>query len=413
MIISIIAVLFTFGLVIFLHEFGHFLVCKLSGIRVDAFSFGFGKELLGFTRGDTRYSVRLIPLGGYVKPAGEDIEEVSAEQEKLLENSKSSALLENSNQPAAEKTDRIPVKAENTELPSYMYFAKPWYVRLGVVMAGPTMNYLLAFILFSGVILGVGEPVPSSEPVISEITAGYPAELAGLKNGDRVLKINGTAVATWELMAKTIHANPGREISVLYRRAAEERTIKLIPRAAPDGAGRGVIGIAPGVSYNSVPVFKGLAMGLHQCWYWTAFTVKTLASNISKREKPDLAGPIGIVNIVSKAAHTGAADLVFLIGLISVAVGFFNLLPIPLLDGGWAVLFLFEGIFKRRITPVIMKYVNGAGIGLLMSILLFATYSDIMRIKTSHDAKKAAATTQEGLDETSKQFGIALPVKDK
>ncbi len=148
------------------------------------------------------------------------------------------------------------------------------------------------------------------------------------------------------------------------------------------------------VYYKSVPAFKGLAMGLHQCWYWTAFTVKTLSANITKRQKPDLAGPIGIVNIVSKAAHTGLADLIFLIGLISVAVGFFNLLPIPLLDGGWAVLFVFEGVFRRRITPVIMKYVNGAGIGLLMTILLFATYSDLMRIKTSHDAKKAAAAAQ-------------------
>ncbi|HNW45216.1 MAG TPA: M50 family metallopeptidase [Elusimicrobiales bacterium] len=371
MITSIIAVLFTFGLVIFLHEFGHFLVCKLSGIKVEAFSFGFGPELYGRTSGPTRYSVRAIPLGGYVKPAGENIDEVSGAPDE--------------------------------------YFAKPWYVRLGVVLAGPTMNYLLAFTLFSGVILGVGEPVVSTEPVIGEITAGYPAETSGLKPGDRILRVDGAAIDAWETMAAVIHGSLGRELTIVYRRGEAENTVKLSSRPAPDSAARGVIGVAPGVSYKRVPVFKGLGMGLHQCWYWSAFTVKTLASNISKREKPDLAGPIGIVNIVSKAAHTGLADLVFLIGLISVAVGFFNLLPIPLLDGGWAVLFLFEGAFKRRITPTVMKYVNGAGIGLLMSILLFATYSDLMRLKNSRDAKKAAAAAQAAPDDASPQGGAAAP----
>lgn len=413
MIISIIAVLFTFGLVIFLHEFGHFIVCKLVGIRVDAFSFGFGKELLGFTRGDTRYSLRLIPLGGYVKPAGEDIEETLAEQEKLPDNSKPSVQLENNSQPAAEETGGVPAKAGSAGLAPYMYFAKPWYTRLAVVFAGPTMNYLLAFVLFSGVILFVGEPVPSKAPVIGDLTMGYPAETAGLKSGDRVLRVDGAAVASWAEMAEKIYSKIEKEVSLTYTRGGAEASVKLKTRKAPDGSSRGVIGISPGVEYNRVPLFKGLAMGAHQCWYWTAFTVKTLKSNFDKREKPDLAGPIGIVNIVSKAAHTGLTDLFFLIGLISVAVGFFNLLPIPLLDGGWAVLYLYEGISRRKLTGEIMKYVNGAGIAMLLSILLFATYSDIMRIVSSRTAKKAAAATQEGLDETAKQFGIAVPVKGK
>ncbi|MCM2266373.1 MAG: M50 family metallopeptidase [Elusimicrobiales bacterium] len=353
MLLSIIAVLFTFGLVIFLHEFGHFIVCKLTGIRVEAFSFGFGPELWGRTSGPTRYSVRAIPLGGYVKPAGESVEEVSGAPDE--------------------------------------YFSKPWYTRLGVVVAGPVMNYLLAFILFAGVILIVGEPVPSTEPVIGDMSQGYPADTAGLKPGDRIVKIDGAGVATWAEMADRIYSKVEKELSVTYSRAGVETTVKLKTRKAPEGAQRGVIGISPGIAYSSVPLAKGLAMGAHQCWYWTAFTVKTLASNIYKREKPDLAGPIGIVNIVSKAAHTGAADFFFLIGLISVAVGFFNLLPLPLLDGGWIVLFLFEGVFRRKVNAEVMKYVNGAGIAVLLSIFLFATYSDIMRLKTSRDAKKAAA----------------------
>lgn len=358
MLLSILAVLFTFGLVIFLHEFGHFVVCRLSGIRVEAFSFGFGPEIYGRTGGPTRYSLRLIPLGGYVKPAGEDISEVSGAPDE--------------------------------------YFAKPWYTRLAVVFAGPVMNYVLAFLLFSGVILVVGEPVPSTAPVIGDMAQGYPAETAGLKAGDRILKVDGTPVATWAEMAGKIYGKLEKPVTLTYSRAGAEASVSLTTRKAPEGAPHGVIGISPGIAYSSVPFFKGVRMGAHQCWYWTAFTVKTLASNIYHHEKPDLAGPIGIVNIVTKAAHTGAADFFFLIGLISVAVGFFNLLPIPLLDGGWMALYLYEGASRRKITPDIMKYVNGAGIAVLASIFLFATYNDIMRIITSHAAKKAAAAQTRG-----------------
>ena len=358
MIISIAAVLFTFGLVIFLHEFGHFLVCKLAGIRVEAFSFGFGPELFGRTKGATRYSIRAVPLGGYVKPAGESLDEVSGAPDE--------------------------------------YFAKPWYTRLGVVFAGPFMNYLLAFVLFSGVILWVGEPVFSDLPVIGDLSQGYPAETAGLKPGDRFLKVDGVAVENWAGMADKIYGKVEKEISITYSRGGTEATVKLKTRKAPDGSGRGVIGIAPSTGYKRVPFFKGIAMGAHQCWYWTAFTVKTLKSNFDKREKPDLAGPIGIVNIVSKAAHTGLTDLVFLIALISVAVGFFNLLPIPILDGGWAVLYLYEGISRRKLTGKIMQYVNGTGMAMLLSILLFATYNDIVRMVSSRSAKKAAAAQEQG-----------------
>lgn len=342
MITSIIAVLVTFGLVIFLHELGHFLVCRASGIKVEAFSFGFGPELWGRTSGPTRYSIRAIPLGGYVKPAGENIEEVTGHPDE--------------------------------------YFSKPWYTRLAVVFAGPTMNYVLAFVLFAGVILVMGEPVPSNEPVIAELNAGYPAERAGMLPGDRVVSVDGKPVATWQEMAAIIRSSPERGVALVYEREGAREELSITPQRDPSGK-IGLIGIAPGIGYKKVPVLKALEMGLGQCWYWTAFTVKTLAQNIYRREKPDLAGPIGIVGIVSKAAHTGMADFVFLVGLISVAVGFFNLLPIPLLDGGHAVLYLWEGISGRKLTVKLLRAVNSVGIAMLLSILLFATYSDIMRLR--------------------------------
>ena len=340
MILSTAAVLFTFGLVIFLHEFGHFLVCKLTGIKVEAFSFGFGPELLGRVKDGTRYSIRAVPLGGYVKPAGENIEESTGQPDE--------------------------------------YFSKPWYTRLGVVLAGPFMNYLLAFAVFTGVILFVGEPVPST--VIGGVSPGYPADAAGLKPGDLILSVDGIPVTDWTQMADLIHKKVNAPVNIEYQRASVKNTAQIVTKINPEG--QNMIGVesGSGVSYRHVGVRKSVAMGAYQCYFWTKYTVTTLAGNIKHREKPDISGPIGIVNIVSKAAHSGMPDLFFLIALISVAVGFFNLLPIPLLDGGHAVLFILEGVFRRKITSRVMGWVNYVGIAFLACVLVFATYNDIMRL---------------------------------
>lgn len=342
MILSIAAVVFTFGIVIFLHEFGHFLVCKLIGIRVERFSFGFGPEIWGFDYGSTRYSFSAIPLGGYVKPAGESPDEVTGDPSE--------------------------------------YFSKPWYSRLAVVCAGPFMNYVLAFVLFTGVIFMAGEPVPSTEPVIGELISGFPAQDAGLEKGDRITGINGMEVKTWNQLAKIIHGLPGKEITLSYRRQDMHKDITIVPRSDP-ARKIGLIGIAQEVTYRKVGFVKSIKMGAHQCYFWTAYTVVTLASKIYHKEKPDLAGPVGIVSMVSKAAHSGLANFIFLVGLISVAVGFFNLLPIPLLDGGHVVLYIIEGISRRKLTGKVMQAVNSVGLAILLGILVFATYSDVMRMK--------------------------------
>ncbi|MCG2725852.1 MAG: RIP metalloprotease RseP [Elusimicrobia bacterium] len=356
MIISIIGVLLTFGAVIFLHELGHFIVCKLSKIKVEAFSFGFGPELKGYTKGDTRYSLRAIPLGGYVKPAGENIEELSGAPDE--------------------------------------YFSKPWYIRLSVVLAGPLMNYILAFVLFTSVVLMTGQPIASEKAVIGEVIASYPAEAAGIKEGDKIISVNGIKTNTWEEMAGLIHKNVEKEISISYERKGAIANVKLTTKKDPTGK-MGLIGVSPGISYASISFIKSVKIGAHQCYYWTAFTVNTLASNLYYRQKPDIAGPIGIVDIIGKAAHSGLPNFVFLVGLISVAIGFFNLLPIPLLDGGHAVLYIFEGITKKKVTIKVMKVVNSLGIAFLIFILLFATYSDVKRLRTASAQKKEAAVSIE------------------
>ncbi len=350
MIYTVLSVIITFGLVIFIHELGHFLACKWQDIKVDAFSFGFGPELYGFTRGETRYKICAIPLGGYVQAAGEDLSNSSGNPRE--------------------------------------YFAKPWYRRLIVALSGPGMNYVLAFLLFSGAIYFTGEPVFSTQPVIGEVIESYPADISGLKPGDRVLSVNGKEMATWEQLATTIHTLPEQDIAVRYVRAGQESSITLKTKKDPSGS-YGVIGISPENTYKPIPFLMSIKLGGYQCWYWSKETVTTLASKIYKREKPDVAGPVGIVHMVSKAAKTGFANQIFLLALISVAVGIFNLFPIPILDGGTSLLFIWEGISGRKLTEKLVGAVNSVGFVVLISIFLFATYSDFARLKATKAAKAA------------------------
>ncbi|MBI5239639.1 MAG: site-2 protease family protein [Elusimicrobia bacterium] len=346
------AVLLTFGLVIFIHELGHFLMCLRLGVRVEKFAFGMGPELFGVTRGETRYSLCAVPLGGFVKPAGEEIEGCSG------------------------KTDE--------------YYGQTWYRRLAIVYSGPLMNYLLAFVLFAGVVYLKGMPEFGDKPVIGNMVTGFPADRAGVRIGDEILAFNGRPITAWRQLSDAIHAAPKQEISLRLRREGREFLVKLATRV-DDSTGYGVVGIMPESVFKPVGALTALWEGAAQCYNFTAVTAKTIASKIWRRERPDLAGPVGIAQMVSRAAHSGWEDLVFLIGFISVAIGFFNLLPVPLLDGGHAVIYFWEGLSRRRLTQELMTKANSVGFVLLALLIIFATYSDVVRLREDRAARKAQA----------------------
>ncbi|MFA6003699.1 MAG: site-2 protease family protein, partial [Elusimicrobiota bacterium] len=186
------AVVVTFGLVIFLHELGHFLMCRRLGVRVEKFAFGMGPELFGITREGTRYSVCAFPLGGFVKPAGEELDNCSG------------------------ATDE--------------YFGQAWYRRLAIVLSGPAMNYVLAFCLFTGVIYFKGMPQYTDEPVIGNMMVGFPADRAGIKIGDKILALNGAAIATWKQLSDGIHALPKQQVKVRFLRDGQETSLNLTSR---------------------------------------------------------------------------------------------------------------------------------------------------------------------------------------
>ncbi len=354
--VSIFGIVFALGLVVIVHEWGHFIACRLLGIRVEEFSIGFGKLLKQWKdKKETVFSLRAIPLGGYVKPAGEAY------------------------------FREVEIKSDDE------FAAKPWWSRSIMVFAGAGMNYVLAFIIFFFIILITGMPVtnPAKVPsILGEVKTGYPAEIAGLMAGDKITFINGTATNNWKDLLLALDAANKENlpaVDVTYEREGAETTLNI---TFDDTRKLGIV-VEP--TYEKVGFFKSIEMGAYQCYYWTALSLKTIAEKIYHKQAPEMAGPIGIFELVGKGVHNGAEDYFFLIALISVAIGMFNLFPIPILDGGHICFFLIEAITKKRPTEKVFNNACGVGAIILIALVLFATYQDIGRLR-KHSTNKATVT---------------------
>ena len=343
--IAALAVILVFSIVVVIHELGHFLVCRALGVRVETFAIGFGKELVGLDWKGTRWSICLLPLGGYVKPAGEEIEESSGAPDE--------------------------------------FFGQSWYRRIAIALAGPVMNYVLAFLCFFLLMFFWGQANPSAEPVIGETVAGYPAQAAGLLKGDRILAVDGKSVSSWEDAAKEIHGHPEQPIDIRVRRASaageEEKIVAIVPKKDPQ-RGVGLIGISPVINMVPQTFQESWKEAGRQTWFWTRTTLVYLRDAIVQRRKPELAGPLGIVTIVAKVSKEGFQEMVGLIALISLSLGLFNFFPIPLLDGGHVFLYLIEGIIRRPLNQKAVRVANLVGATLLLAVFLFATSQDISRL---------------------------------
>ncbi|MDO8729949.1 MAG: RIP metalloprotease RseP [Candidatus Omnitrophota bacterium] len=346
---SWLAFLLTLSLIILVHEWGHFICARAIGVKVERFSFGFGPLLLRWTRSGTEYVLSLLPFGGYVKLAGE------AEE----------------GQGGASKP--------------WEYRSRSVIERGLIVLAGPLINYALGFLLFFGVFMA-GSPIFTSR--VGNVIEGYPAAEAGLKVGDRILAVDGQPVDAWEQMTLAIQARPDAVTLTVERDGKTFPQIirpKVIERTNLFGAKTrtGMVGITPSdevrIQRYSPP--RAFLKAGSQVWFLTHATLQSLwaiaTGGLSMKES--FTGPIGIFHITAAVAAQGITPLLQLIAVLSTSIGLFNLLPVPVLDGGHLAFLAVEKLRGKAVSSQTQERMTRVGLGLLLLLLTVVTYNDLLR----------------------------------
>jgi regulator of sigma E protease len=436
--VDLVTVTIVLGIMIFVHEWGHFMAAKLCGVRVDVFSLGFGPRLFGVKRGDTDYRLSALPFGGYVRMAGDN--------------------------PLEERTGA-----------GYEFLSRPRWQRAIIAIAGPLMNFLLALVILWGIFWRLGIPSPVYEhqaadivavpqsmppsgtqagdrivavnavptstwkkvysevekakpdsfvtltvqrnnasqsvtlnvpehltsfdnllgyaslpPLIAEVDGGTPADRAGLKPGDTIIAMNGKPVITWQQLVDGVHTSGGHSIQFQIRRnGSEQLTLDITPMQGTDLDGQPVwqVGVLPNtdVDYErqsfleaSKDAASSTVSGIRQIGQ---VLVGLFSGKVSIRQ---LAGPVGIARISGEAAKRGLPTLLEFMAVISLNLGLLNLLPIPILDGGHILLLAIEGILRRDLSLAVKERFVQVGLVFLLGIFAFVMYSDILKAVQSH-----------------------------
>lgn len=383
------AAIVVLGVLILVHELGHFLAARSIGVRVNRFSIGFPPRLFSFTsindgwefriffyrrneagqvrwgpvvkklislpgrKGSlTEYCLAVLPLGGYVSVAG-----------------------------VIDESLDTTIESEPYELMSKPKWAQIWFMSAGILM-----NIVLAFFLFTGVAWYTGASQSSNEPVIGEILEGMPAMESGLETGDRILKINDKPIVTWEDLSSTIHEIPNTEIILMVERnnsAFEQQLVTSFQVHPTSGDTLGAIGIYQQVWYKPIGLPTAMSMGFISTVNGFGLIVNTLRLLISGRASPrELGGPIMIAQLAGRFAEQGWRDLLFFMALISVNLAFVNLLPIPGLDGGHIFITIVEAFIRRPLTVKTRMTIQQAGMAFLLLLMVFVIYNDLARIFT-------------------------------
>jgi len=332
MLTAIVAIL-VFGLLIAFHELGHFGVAKLVGVKVHEFAIGMGPKIVDFTRGETKYTLRLLPIGGYVKMEGED----EASDDKRSFNNKSV------------------------------------YARAAILVAGAMMNFILAIILFSILSYSIGFPITTIDSTMPD----SPAEHAGLQSGDKIVEINNNEIKDWNELVSVISDSKGEKLTVVFLRG-ESRMTKTIQPFVEEETKRIMIGIVPSLEKALLPA---IGHGFTSVWRIIGEMGNFLRQLVTGQARDaDVVGPIGIITLVGEAARAGWLNVVFLAAMISINLGLINLLPIPALDGSRILFLLVELVRGKPIDPEKEGRIHFLGFVILISLMLFVTYKDILRL---------------------------------
>jgi len=387
--ITILATIFIFLALVFVHELGHFLAARSVGVKVNRLSLGFPPRLFSFSptpagwifrlfffrksesrklkwepviekvisnplskASGTEYSVALIPLGGYVKMAG-----------------------------AIDEGQDSKITGAPDELTSKNRLQQAW-----VMSAGVLMNILLAIFVFAGVTFSTGIAEKTDEPMVMEVVPDYPADEAGIQAGDKILSVDGEPIHTWTKMTEVIHAKPLETVLVRWQRDGELFTANLITKEGQIVDGErvknvGRIGILGGYEIREASVVESFKEGFVRTGIWFGIIVKSLkmiaSGEVSFRE---IGGPILIAQLAGKSAQAGFVALLSLLAIISVNLAFINILPIPALDGGHILIILIESMTRHELSVKVRTIVQQAGMALLLLLILVIIYNDLTRL---------------------------------
>lgn len=347
--ISLLAFFFVLGILIIVHELGHFFAAKKAGVRVEKLSLGFGPRLISKKKNDTEYNINLIPLGGYVKMAGDSQDEYKGNPDE--------------------------------------YFYKTPQQRAQIILMGPLLNYLSG-ILFFWLILVAGYPMLTNK--VGGLIDGYGAKEAGLKVADKIIAVDGKKVEFFEDIQKIIQGKTGAEsveLSVDRNNRIYQLSVRIKEKAVDDNLGKkrnvGLIGITPADEIIMVKhgFFESFGLAVKKTLGLTAMTYKAfwrmITGNLSMRDS--VTGPLGLFYITSRVAHLGPIALFHLIAVLSISLAIFNMLPFPVLDGGHVLLLLIERIRGKAISARAEHLLARIGISTLLLLAAVVTYNDILR----------------------------------
>lgn len=338
--LTVLACIFVFGILVTVHEFGHFITAKLTGMKVEEFSIGFGPKIYQQQEGETLYSLRMLPLGGYNKIAGMD--------------------------------------PEDPDDPERGFNSKPVASRMLVILAGSLMNFLLPVLIFFGIFLAFGMEVPENKPVLGQIIEGYPAEQSGLKEGDRILSINGKPVAEWLDIRNNIAEAGTKPVPFEIQRNNKTLTIMVTPGVNPE-TGKPFIGVVSSLKKVELSPVQAAVASVTATKNIIKNMYASLYHMVTGKTKAEFSGPVGVAKMAGEVAHKGFDRLMQFTAMLSLNLAIINLLPLPALDGGHFLILLIEAITGHKLGKAAMQNIQKVGVAMILALTVFATFKDLTR----------------------------------
>lgn len=414
---TVLSFIIIFGALVFFHELGHFLFAKRAGILVREFAIGMGPKILGITKGETIYTVRLLPIGGYVRMAGEDLDTIQIQAGHrigVLLNADGKAQKVIMNQKTM-YPDILLLEVEEADLEKELYIKgydeEEKFVRIEVardavveengkeivlapydrqfdsksighrfmtIFAGPLFNFILAFFIFSA--LGMMQGIPTNEPIITEVTEDSPAAEAGMQNGDLVTNIDGKAIANWDELVAIVQDNAGNPLPFQVERGEEQLNFTITPEVSEQSPEEiGVIGVLYQSPFEK-DFLGSFVYGAERTVFWFQEIFRLLGMLVTGQFTiDDLSGPVGIYKTTEEVAKYGIFTLMSWAGMLSINLGIMNLLPLPALDGGRLMFFIIEALRGKPVDRQKEGMVHFVGIMLLMVLMIVVTWNDIQK----------------------------------